>query len=123
MSCKTPEINVPPRFRASRPSEKRKKRDTRETTAKLPSVRRRRQSGEESSDQISFATRDMSLTFYLGFKLDGQDAYKDLRVAENLTEYAVITVYASPEIVAKSLDDRVPFRKGENIRIEVSADI
>ena len=89
MICPTPELDIPDIFQDTAD---RRRRDTYNHHSHSNSRTRRQVASAEEPDSINNDT----LTFYLGFILDGVESYKNMSIVN--PHIGVIRVYRNPEI-------------------------
>ena len=136
MSCLTPEVVVPEAFKGwdfgliSTENRTRRRRSQERFDHSSPNkqedilhdenhlAQRYRRSVQQEADQTLIAENEV-LDFYLGFKLDGVQFYKNLSDTKDMVDYAKFTYFSEePEIPEAEFEPFVPY-SGMRIRIPV----
>ena len=89
MYCWTPQINLPEAFKGWDQEEPRKRRAS-------------SSAGKETVDKesdLTLKTRDQTLDFYIGFKLDGVTSYKNLSDTKDMFHYGKISYLSTPPTI------------------------
>ena len=137
MSCLTPEVVVPEAFqgwdlglistenrtRRRRSQERFDHSSPNKQEAILPDenhlAQRFRRSVQQEADQTLIAENEI-LDFYLGFKLDGVQSYKNLSDTKDMVDYAKFTYFSEePEIPEAEFEPFVPY-SGMRIQSKVN---
>ena len=105
MYCQTPHVSIPNTFDSWESSA------SSTSSTKYPVHQR---------NDLTLVTADEALDFYIGFKLDGVRAYKNLSDTKYAFPYGKITYYTiQPQIRVMDFETFIPY-SGRKINIQVS---